>query len=124
MGEGFAMSMVCLGVCLAGAPRVFVFLWRVRLGASVSFVRCLGSLCWSAYGIACRELVFLFRFSCRWRRCTSAVIILCMVEARKMSASCMFVRLADMMVCIDLLVVENMGASIFPIAGCAVVRRL
>ena len=124
MGEGFALSVVCLGVCFVGVFRVAVRLWRVRLGACVSFVRRLGSLCWSAYGIACRELFFLFRFSCRWRRCTSAVIILCMVEARKMSASCMFVMLADMMVCIDLIVVEKIGASIFPIAGCAVVRRL
>ena len=51
-------------------------------------------------------------------------MILCMVEARNMSASWIRVRLAVMMVCIDLVVVEYIGASNLPIGGCAVVRRL
>ena len=118
------VSVACFSLGRVGGFCDGVSVWEFCLFGGGCCVRCLGILFWSGYGAACRDLVFFLRLSCRWRRWTSAVMIRCMVEARNMSASWIRVRLAVIMVCIDLVVVEYIGANTLPISGCAVVRRL
>ena len=67
-------------------------------------------------------LGLLVLFDCRWRFCTSAVMIRCMVEARNISASWMRVMTALVIEWMDFVVLGNIGARVCLISGFVEVR--
>ena len=60
--------------------------------------------------------------NCRWRLCTSAVIMRCIVDARNISTSWMRVMTALVIEWMDFVVLGNIGARVCLISGFVEVR--